>query len=454
MGGDSIVSHDEDYSLEEDFPLLSSQSSAVLRDNLGLQDEDNRVNGENGIVSGQTSEENTPASSRFDFEVNERNRLGVYQQILQSYDELEVHSKNLKEEKEKILSYIPGAWTEKVHDYDVPKTTCLILVGPRGSGKSSLINRISKVLEDDKFAPARAQDESLFIYLRHSQWIYLFIPDNSLIGDGTYFLKEYMIPRDSTSICLYDTRSLSDNSHDNEDNRIMMKGWMTKGVRHGKLVVRKRDDQRLRKSLKCKTHKKGFFPSKIRKVNFVIYVVNGLSVLKAMENTDALERQYTETIVSTFNCPYLSFKDDKPVLVFTHGDLLSLSNRARVRAYFGELLGIPPTKQIFDIPDCDDPVTATTIMKMLRYSLEHADRNFPQRNVIKDKVRKAFRSLCMILLILVLGVAIALAHNEFIHPCHGPQKQACSTKVHAKRPKLKVHEMHPKIAWHKIRHIW
>lgn len=39
----------------------------------------------------------------------------------------------------------------------MPKTTTLLLVGPKGSGKSSLINRISKVLEDDKFASERAQ---------------------------------------------------------------------------------------------------------------------------------------------------------------------------------------------------------------------------------------------------------------------------------------------------------
>lgn len=64
------------------------------------------------------------------------------------------------------LRYKPGAWIEKVgglerSDYDVPKTTCLLMVGPSGSGKSSLINRISKVLEDDKFAPPRAQESCI-----------------------------------------------------------------------------------------------------------------------------------------------------------------------------------------------------------------------------------------------------------------------------------------------------
>lgn len=44
------------------------------------------------------------------------------------------------------------------------------------------------------------------------------------------------------------------------------------------------------------------------KVNFVIYVVNGLSVLKSLENAGALERGYTDMVASSFNCPYLSFK--------------------------------------------------------------------------------------------------------------------------------------------------
>ncbi|KAL6547905.1 hypothetical protein OROHE_009610 [Orobanche hederae] len=48
-----------------------------------------------------------------------------------------------------------------------------------------------------------------------------------------------------------------------------------------------------------------------------------------------LEARHIEAIVSTFNLPYLSFKDDKPVVILTHGDLLSLSDRARVRAVIG-----------------------------------------------------------------------------------------------------------------------
>lgn len=69
-----------------------------------------------------------------------------------------------------INSYTPGAWIEnaggkKLNDYDVPKMTSLILIGPKGSGKSSLVNRISKVFEDDKFASERAQVTCMYMSL-------------------------------------------------------------------------------------------------------------------------------------------------------------------------------------------------------------------------------------------------------------------------------------------------
>ncbi|KAL5057616.1 hypothetical protein RYX36_029220 [Vicia faba] len=439
MGGGSIVSSSN--GIHEDFPFSSD-------DNLSLEDEDSGLDFQQvGVESGNTSCADLVVSER-------KKRVGINQEMLQSFNELKIDSETLKKGKKKILSYRPGTWIWKsrglkVCDYDVPETTCLILVGPSRSGKSSLINRISKVFDDDKFAPARAQ-----------------VSYNSLIGDGTYFLHEYMIPRNTNSICLYDTPSLSDNSHENNK---MLKNWMTKGVRHGELVFRSTENQRLSESLKCKDDKKGFVSSKSRKVNSVIYVLNGLSILNAMKNAGgALEARYIKTVVSNFNCPFLSFKDDKPVLVFTHGDLLSLSDRARVRAYLGELLGVPPTTQIFDIPDCDGPVTESSIIGMLRHTLEHADRNFPQKPNVMNKVFKISAFLFMILLILRIEFAIGLAQNKSMHQYHAPQPQACSSEVHEmhpnlkvskkkpkiERPKMEVNEKEPKIEWHKIRHIW
>lgn len=58
-----------------------------------------------------------------------------------------------------------------------------------------------------------------------------------------------------------------------------------------------------------------------------------------------------------------SVSDDKPVVVVTHGDLLSLTDRARIHTYLGELLGIPPAKQIFDIPG--DPHQVILILLLL-----------------------------------------------------------------------------------------
>lgn len=137
------------------------------------------------------------------------------------------------------------------------------------------------------------------------------------------------------------------------------------------------------------------------------------------------------------------------MVVVTHGDLLSLNDRARVRVHLGELLGIPPAKQIFDIPgdpiwffdsfllchnwpflwnnciyfylsvglsnkdlwrfnhnhfllaESHDPVTELTIVNMLHYSLEHADKNLPHKRQIAKKVW--FISIISALLFFLIG---------------------------------------------------
>nr|DAD24165.1 TPA_asm: hypothetical protein HUJ06_025628 [Nelumbo nucifera] len=326
----------------------------------------------NWVCFGSSSLESYSTSLHKNFLIKRKDK--VYNEVVEGYFCMPRRTEGLEEAKSKIRSYTPGLWIEevggmKISDYELPKTTTLLLVGPGGSGKSSLVNRISKVFENDKFAPLRAQ-----------------ISYNSPVGEGTYFLQEYMIPRGSTSFCLYDTRSLSENSSENFE---MIKNLMTKGVRHGELVTRCFDDSSVRKSMMCKAQQIGCYSSVVRRVDFVIFVVNALSVLQSTGN-DHDHKSYKDILANSFSCPYLSFKDDKPVVVVTHGDLLTIYQRALVRIKLGELLGIPPDKQIFDIPGNCDPATELAIVEMLRYSLEHADRNLPCKRWVVDKVRSFF----------------------------------------------------------------
>ncbi|XP_043709381.1 uncharacterized protein LOC122658471 isoform X2 [Telopea speciosissima] len=364
----------------------------------------------------------SPCSISFDDSIRRRRRGRGYHEIMRSYLSVELRKGTLGEAKRKILSYTPGAWIEEVgglrrSDYKLPKTTTLLLIGPRGSGKSSLVNRISGVFEANKVSSVRAQ-----------------VSYNSFVENGTYFLQEYMIPRGSASFCLYDTRSLSDNSSDNYE---MLKSWITKGVRHGELVIRDSDSPSFIKSMKCKASQCGYWSREARMVNFVIFVVNGVSVLKTMGDSNA-DEQYTYMLANTFSCPYLSFKDAKPVVVFTHGDILSRSERARVRIHLGELLGIPPDKQVFDIPDKFDAPTKLTILDMLQYSLEHADRNLPCKNRTLEKVVAVFQ--------VVFLVGIFLLTLYFAHRLQKLMGKAMHRK-HA-------HESETPLDWHSIRHLW
>ncbi|CAN4101335.1 unnamed protein product [Withania somnifera] len=302
-------------------------------------------------------EEFVRASSSILDEVNKKRIRNVYMDVFKSYEEVQVHSDDLKEVKNKILSYTPGSRIEevggmKVSDYNIPKKTTLLLIGPRGSGKSSLVNKISRVFDEDPFTPERAQ------------------VSYSSDGDGTYFLREYAIPRGSSSLCLYDTRGLSD---DLSENKKMVKCWMKKGVRHGELITRGSDDAHL----KAKAHRNRYCAVETNVVNCVIFVVSAVQMLQLMDSGNETKIQQTQAVATTFNYPLLSFKDEKPIVVLTHGDLLSLSDRTRIRMYLGQLLAIHPKKQIFDIPESDDLGTTLAILNMLRHCLELADKNLP-----------------------------------------------------------------------------
>ncbi|KAL4558548.1 hypothetical protein LXL04_036749 [Taraxacum kok-saghyz] len=410
MGGDTI-SH-PDSSIDDEHLSINQQ----FLDRLSKIATPRR-----GGLSAKTTEENesvyTESNARSfrdsyntsEIKANELRTHSVYAQALKNYDDLKQRALNIDAAKSKILSYTPGSWIENVggttmNDYNLPKTTTLLLIGLKGSGKSSLINRISKVFEDDKFAPERAQ-----------------VTYNSSIGNGTSFLHEYMIPRTSTSFCLYDTPSFSNNSSENSQ---MIKHWMTKGVSHNEFVKRLDLITSIIISLylyeyqipySSSSHKTSY---KKRKVNFVIFVVNGLSVLKSM-STNGEHTQYTDTLSEAFSSPYLCFKDHKPAIAITHGDLLTLSERARVCIHLGEILNVHPIKQTFDIPDNFDPTTELTIVDLLRYALEHADRNLPVKSRHLITKGHVIQKWACLLLLLSLGMMF-VTHGSHSVKYHEP----------------------------------
>ncbi|GKE16936.1 hypothetical protein Tco_1424513, partial [Tanacetum coccineum] len=196
------------------------------------------------------------------------------------------------------------------------------------------------------------------------------------------------------------------------------------------------DDPNFQARMKHKCGRDKLLSYESRTINFVIFVVNGLSVLKCM-NSDGSDTLYTQMVANTFSSQFLSFKDHKPAIAITHADLLSISERARVRVYLGELLGVHPSKQAFDIPDDCEPTTELTIVDMVRYALEHADRNLPRKTQPKiSKARKIYGSniqlwTCLLLL-LAAGMFIFRAHHQgFCSP------KAHQEKVPEPRPEIK-----------------
>ncbi|XP_019178483.1 PREDICTED: uncharacterized protein LOC109173662 isoform X14 [Ipomoea nil] len=380
MGGDSqFFSYGDDSEesslLGQDFSVRSPASPIFSGNSAGVDCESGL-----GVEGSEMVGRPIPAKLK-------RSR-NIYKEVLRSYDEVQGQAVALELAKRKILGYTPGSWTEAVGgtflcDYKVPITTTILLIGTKGSGKSSLVNKISAVFEPERFTPQRAQ-----------------VSFNPSIGAGTRFAHEYKIPRYAKSFCVYDTRSLSYKEFENEK---MLKRWMTNGVRHGEPVIRAYDDvDGLKIRMKRSKAENEYAPTVARPINFVVFVVNALSVLESMEGKDETKKRYTQVVSKAFNSPYLSFKDDKPVVVVTHGDLLSVSERVRVRVHLGDLLGIHPKNQIFDIPESKDSATELAILDMLHYCLDHADNNLPFGGFLS--------CLCPLLLLLIaLLVACYLA---------------------------------------------
>ncbi|XP_037495849.1 uncharacterized protein LOC105644615 [Jatropha curcas] len=82
------------------------------------------------------------------------------------------------------------------------------------------------------------------------------------------------------------------------------------------------------------------------------------------------------------------------------------------------------------------PVTELTIVDMLRYSLEHAEKNLPRKDWLAEKVRGVKVSLLTcIYLFIILGIVIISIKMQYKRIRHEPRSKV-------------------QINWHAIRHLW
>ncbi|KAJ7543173.1 hypothetical protein O6H91_09G027900 [Diphasiastrum complanatum] len=254
-----------------------------------------------------------------------RRFLELKAKVLRQNEQLKKRTKHIKDQREKILRYTPGNWLVgrggTRSGYAIPAVTTLLIVGPVGAGKSTLINNIIRVVDKTDHGFDRAQT-----YENTREY-------------GTYFLEEYSIC-ESQSICLFDTRGLS--GEDLTEDLAVLQTWMREGVHHGQMVVRSSDSSALKECLKSKGRHGHDKLSKKRDVNCVIFVVSAVEVHNMKANEDFASQN---NLVCLFKDPYLTFKGF--------------------------------TGRIVD-DDCD-PTTDMALLEMLEYALQKADRNLPYK---------------------------------------------------------------------------
>ncbi|MCO5571711.1 hypothetical protein L7F22_025458 [Adiantum nelumboides] len=358
MGGDrsQLVSNDDSSG---SLYLCEASSAAVVR-------ADCWTSVDTGSPESRVSQEVTDKIMAF----GSMGKEGLIERIqLQTKALQENSEQNLEDMRKKIKGYRSGDGIHLVGGirsagFAIPEVTTLLVVGFSGAGKSCLINNMIRVVDNlaDGFDRAQTYVDT---------------------ENGSLFLQEYNLSSSAKNFCVFDSRGFSrTNACEDLDG---IKAWMSNGICHGEAVCRPSDTKTVREALEGRGRQGHSDCTVRRRVDFVIFVVDAFTVSRFRESHDVAA---LENLAMLYKSPFLSFKDDVAVVVMTHGDKLTSQDRVLTRIFIGELLGVSPVDQIFDIscftersvhPGDVDTVNDLILLNMLKFSLERADKNLPYK---------------------------------------------------------------------------
>ncbi|XVE73386.1 hypothetical protein DITRI_Ditri11bG0113900 [Diplodiscus trichospermus] len=283
----------------------------------------------------------------------------------------------LNELRHKLFGYRSGDfWVPtggiKKEDMDIPPVNTILLVGFSGSGKSSLINLMYSILGRSGLIPF-AQTSS-----------------GSSSDYTTMYMEEHNVLRSMRSgFCIYDSRGF-DYGRPREALE-ELSSWMSEGIHHNQLCLRYGDCTSMTDDVEnvvMRSHSK--FVQ--RRVNCVMVVANMAEIYKALKAGDVKPLDATRQL---FCSPALRKSNENPLLILTHGDLLSTEERIDGRLKICERLGISERNGVYDIVclteygflvEESDPVSAYALTEAVYRALLISDRGHSPKRKFLDWV--------------------------------------------------------------------
>lgn len=281
----------------------------------------------------------------------------------------------LNELRHKFLNYRSGDFWIPIGgiqkgEMDIPPVITILLVGFSGSGKSSLLNLMYSVLSRS----------GLVLFAQTSS--------GNSSHSTTMYMEEHNVMRSMQSgFCVYDSRGFN---YDRVNEGLEeLSSWISEGVHHNQLCSRSDDCTLMRNDVEV-DYLRSSSEYVLRTVNFAMVVSNIAEIYKALKAGDSKPLDATKQL---FCAPGLRKSNENPILILTHGDMLSTEERLDVRLKICEYLGVSETNGVYDIvclteygfpaEECD-PVTAYSVAEAIYRALLISDRGHSPKKNFQD----------------------------------------------------------------------